>query len=204
MKQLIKIAEKIKNKKLREKTIKLLKDQKISDSEIKYPKANFEKAPAWVGAHHDYEGGLLIHTASVARIAIRLSEALERIHKIKVNLDFVISGALLHDIMKVFVLKKYKKSWKFTGALIDHAVFSACELYARDFPEEVVHIVAAHGGDIGMLGANPKTTEAAIVFNADVLDSSTESAIDLDKVSDEELLQNMPIQLMLMQEGKEL
>lgn len=191
MKRLIELANKIKDKKLRDKTIKILQDPKISNSEISYPAEKFEEIPAWVGAHHNYKGGQLEHTISVVNICMNLADHFEKSYETKINRDHVIAGALLHDIMKIFILKKKGKAWDLTGTTLDHADFSACELYAREFPEEVVHIVAAHGGDSG--AAYPRTLEALIVYYADVIDSAAESMIH--GVS--------PLQFLMMQGGEE-
>lgn len=178
IKDAVDLANQIKDKSLREKTIKFLKEPEISNSEMVYPKARLEEIPAWpIGAHHAYDGGELDHSISIAKIALKLADHIEEFYKAKVNKDFIISGALLHDIMKVFLMKKEGKSWEFTGATLDHADFSAAELYARGFPEEVVHIVASHGGEQGMAGANPRTLEAMLVFYADVIDAAVETAV---------------------------
>lgn len=177
MKRLIELAGRIKDKKLREKTIKLLEEPSISNSEIVYPKADFRKAPAWVAGHHFYDGGLIEHTFSVTNSCLLLAKNFEEIYKASINYDCLIAGALLHDIMKVFVLCKTGKQWNFTGCTLDHAVLTACELYAREFPEEVIHIVASHGGDLGGAGANPRTLEALILFYADMTDSAVESFV---------------------------
>ncbi len=181
MNQLIELAEKIKDKNLREKTIKLLKDPQISNAEINYPKADLKKMPAWVNAHHFYEGGLAEHTASVTELSISIAKTFEKIYSAKINMDFLISGALLHDIMKVFIVTKENGQWELTRCVLDHAVFSASELYARGFPEEVIHIVASHGGDLGASCANPKTKEALIVLYADMLDSAFETSLNANK-----------------------
>jgi len=173
MKEILELANKIKDKKLRDKTIKLLKEPSISNKEIKYKKVKFEKAPCWVGAHHDYEGGLMEHTLSVTKLCLSMVKDFEKQYKVKVNKDYLIAGALLHDIMKVFMLKKKGKAWEMTGVLLDHAVFTAAELYSRNFPEEVVHMVAAHGGETGM--ATPRTIEAMILYQADFADAAMES-----------------------------
>jgi len=179
MKKLIELANKIKDEKLRKKTIEILKDPKISNKTMKYPSADYSKMPAWaIGAHHSYEGGLLDHTYSVTKNSIDIANNLKKTYKAKVNMDHLIAGALLHDIMKVFLMKKNGKGWDFTGCILDHADFSGCELYARGFPEEVIHIVIAHGGEMGYTAAAPRTLEAAIVANCDMLDSSLESMIN--------------------------
>lgn len=177
MKRLIELAERIKDKKLREKTVKLLEEPEISNSEIVYPKADMKKVPAWLNGHHFYEGGLIDHTFSVTSASLLLAKNFEETYKASINYDYLIAGALLHDIMKVFVLAKTGKQWNFTGCTLDHAVLTACELYAREFPEEVVHIVASHGGDLGGAGANPRTLEALILFYADMMDSAVESFV---------------------------
>ena len=191
MKRLLELANKIKNKSLREKTIKLLKDQTPSNPDFVYPAADFSKIPAWIGAHHNYEGGLMEHTIGVAKLALNFADMVQETYKAKPNRDHVIAGALLHDIGKVFLLKKVGKEWQFTGCLFDHAVLSANELYARGFPEEVIHIVASHGGDMGSAGANPRTLEAQIVFHADTVDAALESQINGTA--------QMPLQFLFMQ-----
>ena len=178
MKELLEVAGKIKDRNLREKTTELLKKPAVSNPEITYPAARFDEIPAWaVGSHHSYTGGELDHTVSIARIALGLAEHFEKIYGIKVNKDHLISGALLHDIMKCFIIKKGVKGWGFTGTNLDHGFFSAAELYARGFPEEVIHIVAAHGGDRGSSAANPRTIEGMLVYYADVIDSAVESHV---------------------------
>jgi 7,8-dihydroneopterin 2',3'-cyclic phosphate phosphodiesterase len=178
MKDALELANQIKDKKLREKVIKMLKEPSLSDPELVYPTAPFDKIPAWtVGAHHGYDGGELDHTISTTKLALSMAEHFVSVYGVKINMDHIIAGALLHDIAKVWIIKKEGKSWGFTGINMDHADLGAAELYARGFPEEVVHIVASHGGDVGQSGANPRTLEAMLVFKADVLDAETESHI---------------------------
>ncbi len=177
MKDLIEVANMIKSKSLREKTIAMLKDPEVSNPELVYPKEDFSKIPAWIGAHHNYIGGEAEHTVSIAKISIALAEHFEKTYGVKINKDHLIAGALLHDIMKVYIMKREGDDWNFTGTIMDHADFAACELYARGFPEEVIHIVAAHGGDQGMAAASPRTLEALIVLYSDVIDAAGESMI---------------------------
>ncbi|NOZ82151.1 MAG: HDIG domain-containing protein [Candidatus Micrarchaeota archaeon] len=177
MEKLIKLAEKIKDPDLRKKTIELLKDPSLSNPEVPYTPANFSELPAWIGDHHFYPGGLADHTYSVTKIALETAKHFEKLYGVKINTDYVIAGALLHDIMKVVILSKEPGGWGFTGCLLDHAVLAAAELYARKFPEEVIHIVASHGGELGAAAAAPRTIEAQIVFCADFFDTMVESFI---------------------------
>ncbi len=179
MKRLLELANKIKDKKLKQQTIEILKNPKISNKTMKYPATKYDKIPAWpIGAHHDYEGGLIDHTYSVTKNAIDVANNMKKVYKAKINMDHLIAGALLHDIMKVFLMKKKGKAFDFTGCILDHADFSGCELYARNFPEEVIHIVISHGGEMGYTAAAPRTIEAAILANCDMLDSTLETMIN--------------------------
>ncbi len=177
MKGLIELANQIKDKKLREKTIKMLQEPELANPEIIYPAAKFEEIPVWVGSHHDYKGGEAEHTVSMTRMAIGMAEQFQKSYDAKINKDFLIAGALLHDIGKVFLLRKSGSKWELTGLTLDHADLGAAMLFAKGFPEEVVHIVAAHGGDLGQQGANPRTVEAMLVFYADVIDAAVETAL---------------------------
>jgi len=197
MKDALAIAEKIKDKKLRDKVVAMLKKPEAGNPQFVYPAASFEKIPAWaMGAHHNYDGGELDHSVSTTKIALKLAEQFEEAYDIKVDHDYLIAGALLHDIGKVFILKKEGNQWSFTGCHMDHADLSGQMLFAAGFPEEVVHIVASHGGDAGQAGAAPRTLEAIIVFHADVLDASMESHVRPSAAS-------LPLQFLFMpQEGE--
>jgi putative nucleotidyltransferase with HDIG domain len=197
MKDALALAEKMKDRKLRDKVVAMLKKPEAGNPEFVYPAAPFDRIPAWaVGAHHGYDGGELDHSVSVAKLALKLAEQFEEAYDIKINHDYLIAGALLHDIGKVFILKKEGGSWGFTGCQMDHADLGGQMLFAAGFPEEVVHIVASHGGDQGQAGAAPKTLEAMIVFHADVLDAAMESHVRPSAAS-------LPLQFLLMPQEAE-
>jgi len=192
LKDAIEIANQIKDKKLREKVVKILKNPDPKNPEFVYPAAPFDKIPAWaVGAHHHYDGGELDHTISVAKLALVMAEQLGEQYP-KPNNDYIIAGALLHDIGKIFLMKKVGNEWTFTGCHMDHADLSAQILYAHEFPEEVVHIVAAHGGDQGFPAAQPRTIEAILVTHADFIDATVESNVNPQAPQ-------MPFQFLLVQ-----
>lgn len=165
--ELIKIADKIKDENIREKTKELLKNPELKNKSLDYKPSDLEKAPCWIGDHHFYEGGLLDHIYSVTKLSIKMAE---HFSDKNINMDHLISAALLHDVSKVFMFKKEGGSWGFTGSQIDHSVWSSCELYSRGFPEEVINIVIEHGGD--RVPPNPETNEGLILQNADFLDSA--------------------------------
>lgn len=80
--------------------IELVKDheyRKLLEQTIYYGEisADFEEAPAAQGIHHAYLGGLLEHSLGVYQKAVLL------VRKEEVNLDLLITGALLHDVGKI-------------------------------------------------------------------------------------------------------
>ncbi len=166
MRELIKLAEKIEDKNLREKTVKTLKEVNLSNKKLNYKPLKLDKSPAGYPGfeHHMEEGGLLIHTKNVTELAIKISDfVIEKYHKI--NKDFVIAGALLHDLMRVYDFEDSDEGYGITKKLLNHEELIGCELYAREFPEEVVYIVLNHVQPSGLI------PEALIVHFADTIDA---------------------------------
>jgi len=177
MKNLIDLANLIGDENLRKKTIELLKNIKITNKNFeKYEKDKTKFEEAFGGTsefHHPYKGGLVDHTYTVTKICIEIANIFENVYKIKINKDFLISASLLHDVMKIYSFKKEGDVTMSSDAKIDHGTWMCCELYARGFPEEVIHIIASHFGPNGP--TPPQTTEALILFYVDSLDSTIET-----------------------------
>ena len=164
LEKLIELAKKIENKDLREKTIQILKDIKLTHPKFeKYPREDPEKVKTPFGSDKIFVFRELInHTLSVTETCIEIARIVKENYKINVNLDFLIAGALLHDIMKVYEFK----DGKHTGILLDHSALGLAELYKREFPEEVLHMIISHQG----ASTNPpKTIEALILHHVDTM-----------------------------------
>jgi putative nucleotidyltransferase with HDIG domain len=114
------------------------------------------------------EINIIQHTRAVTQCAIRIADVLREQYRdrIQINRDYLLAGALLHDVGKLFEYKRedgeFKKSE--AGKLLRHPVSGAAFASGFDLPAEVVHIIAAHSkeGD-----AVTRTTEAVIVNHAD-------------------------------------
>jgi putative nucleotidyltransferase with HDIG domain len=111
---------------------------------------------------------LLDHTRSVAKAAIRMAEVFKEFYSdsLRINMDVLVSGALVHDIGKLLEFEKKQGFFvkSASGALLRHP-FSGVFLAERaGLPPEVVHIVAVHSreGDDGL-----RTLEAIIVNHCD-------------------------------------
>jgi 7,8-dihydroneopterin 2',3'-cyclic phosphate phosphodiesterase len=172
---LLKIAEDIKDPSLREKVTSLIKDPKLTMLDNQEPNRTvaFKESPASKRRHHSYESGLIVHSLATAKIAISLADILEDVYKVKVNRDVVIASALLHDLFKYYTYSMVypgKYSVSKLGENLDHLSLIVMELYARKFPIDVIHAVAAHHGDASPV--QPGSLEALIVHMSDYVDAT--------------------------------
>jgi 3'-5' exoribonuclease len=86
--KLFSYIDSIKNQYLKELLLNIFEDKEFF--------TKFGQAPAAKGWHHNYIGGLLEHSMSVTGLCDYTS------HNYKVDRDLLITGAILHDIGKVF------------------------------------------------------------------------------------------------------
>jgi len=176
MKRLIQLAKRIKDKQLREKVIDLLNNPKLSSEAFKKYKPeeiSKVKTPFTVGNVTVERGNLIRHTIAVTELSVQAAKILENQYGIPIDEDSLIAAAILHDLMKIFEWKIEKNEPKHTGILLDHSILCAAELYHRNFPEKVIHIVASHFGESGP--TPPRNFEALILHYIDTLLSLVES-----------------------------
>lgn len=134
----------------------------------------------WPGAefyHHAYVGGLLEHTWSMARHALRSLEVYPGL-----NADLVLAGAILHDLGKIKELANPACPQRSVpGGLLGHIVLGwdmvREEARALEFPDDQLlvaleHIIIAHHGaeEFGS-PITPRTPEALLVYYLDEIDS---------------------------------
>ncbi|MBZ0271232.1 HD domain-containing protein [bacterium] len=137
----------------------------------------FTRAPAAMGIHHAFLGGLLEHTLSV----LILCDTIAR-HYPNLDRDILIAGAFFHDLGKIHELD-YQTSIVYTdhGRLIPHLVISvqivdeltrAIDDFPDDKKKHIEHICLAHHGtrEFGS-PVLPATVEAIVVHHLDNLDS---------------------------------
>ncbi len=133
---------------------------------------SFFEAPAGRYQHHSYAGGLVEHTLATVKLAIAMVENLAEYYGVKdVNRDYVVAGALLHDLYKPLIYKAEAEgsySLSKVGSRLDHLTLLLAEAY-REFPLDFLHVLAASHGEWGPI--SPRTIEALIVHLADLMDS---------------------------------
>ncbi|MFQ5585999.1 MAG: 3'-5' exoribonuclease YhaM family protein [Thermodesulfobacteriota bacterium] len=144
-------------------------------------KRRFRTAPAAKSMHHTYIGGLLEHVLSLCGLADRVAG-----HYRDINRDLVITGAILHDIGKIYELS-YERSFDYTdeGRLVGHITIGIGMIERAiekmpDFPKElsmlIKHMLLSHHGYLEFGSPKrPKTVEAVILYYCDDLDSKIQS-----------------------------
>lgn len=178
MKRLLELADKIKDKNLRKKVKDFLKDLRLSSKDFKkYPKEKLEKAGSLfvipTSGLGPIERDIVNHTVVLTDLCIKTADNFNKNYKMKLNKDFLIAASIIHDLMKVFEYKRNEEGGlEPTGIMLDHTMLGVAELYSRNFPEEVIHIVASHYGEGGP--TPPRTFEALIFHHLDSLVSMIE------------------------------
>lgn len=111
---------------------------------------------------------IIEHTRAVTLCSVQIADVLldEYKDRISISRDILLSGALLHDVGKLFEYireeSRFVKSEE--GKLLRHPISGAAFASQFDIPQEVLHIIAAHSkeGD-----GERRTVEAVIVNHAD-------------------------------------
>lgn len=137
----------------------------------------FKAAPAAKSIHHDYLGGLIEHTANVARLAVAVAPLYPTVDK-----DLLLTGAILHDIGKIYELA-YEKSFSYTdkGRLIGHItlgddIVTDAIKQIPEFPDDLTlvvrHLLLSHHGQYEFGSPKrPKIPEALLLSYLDDLDA---------------------------------
>ena len=116
----------------------------------------------------DIKVNMIMHTRSIVKACYQVEKVMNEIYGdlLKINHDYLISGALLHDIGKLLEYAEENGNFKksYNGSLLRHPFSGVGLCYKYDLPPEVVHIVAVHSkeGD-----TSKRTTEAIILHHLD-------------------------------------
>ena len=148
---------------------------------------DFTHSPSAITHHHNYVGGNLEHTVGVIRLCNNICEMYPGINK-----DLVITGAILHDVGKI---KEYKTTAAIDkteeGNFIGHIVIgdrwirekiNELKKSGKDFDHNLenhlCHLILSHHGKYEFGSPRmPKTVEACVLHQADMMDSQVKNYI---------------------------
>jgi 3'-5' exoribonuclease len=167
--QLLEFAASISNPYLKTLTTAILNDPSIA--------AKYKRAPAAKVMHHAYLGGLLEHVISLCGLA-KLAAA----HYHELDLDLLLTAAILHDVGKLDELC-YERAIGYTveGHLLGHIVMEletitkamdAIEGFPANLKSVVQHLLVSHHGQYEFGSPKlPMIREALVFHYLDDLDS---------------------------------
>jgi len=113
---------------------------------------------------------IIEHVRSVVQVCSESEKALRTFYqdKIKINRDYLLVGALLHDIGKLLEYKKKEGTFIKTqlGTLLNHPFSGVILCSKQGIPEEILHIIAFHSKEGE---GQRKTVESKILYYADFM-----------------------------------
>ena len=166
-------AESIQNPWLKKLTQSIIGDPRIAE--------RYKRAPAAKSMHHAYLGGLLEHVISLCGLA-----KLAKQHYSELDLDLLLTAAILHDVGKLEELN-YERSISYTmdGQLLGHIVMEletvtramhAIEGFPPALKTVVLHLLVSHHGQYEFGSPKlPMIREALVFHYLDDLDSKLAS-----------------------------
>jgi 3'-5' exoribonuclease len=140
----------------------------------------YRTAPAAKSVHHAWLGGLIEHVLSLCHLA-KFTAA----HYKDIDLDLLLTGAILHDIGKIRELN-YARGFSYSteGQLLGHIVIGLRIVDEKlrlvpDFPaplrDLLIHMVLSHHGELEYGSPKvPMFAEAMLLHHLDNLDSKME------------------------------
>ncbi|MBZ0178943.1 MAG: HDIG domain-containing protein [Melioribacteraceae bacterium] len=157
--------------------IELIKDEDIKEKTYKCWEYTVENSPLEPEDLEEIPFSLLIDNCNISfmnhkRTAVQLSIQIAKIMEnnfekdVKINWDYLISGAILIDVGKLLEYEKVdgKLTTSKNGKLLRHPFSGVAVADRFDLPVEIQHIIAYHSkeGDLGK-----RTIESIIVHHAD-------------------------------------
>jgi len=119
-------------------------------------------------AFPDARANLVEHVRANAIMCSDVEKMFRQVYgdRVKINRDYLIAGALLHDVGKAVEFTNKDGKWvqSKSGRYLRHAFSGVGLCYMEGIPEEVIHIVAVHSRE----GEGAKrSVEAVILHHAD-------------------------------------
>lgn len=155
----------------------LLKSLLIDDKELRQ---KFITHQGGKSVHHSFIHGLLEHSLSVTKLAKNTAEQYDDL-----NIDLIVTAALLHDIGKIYETSDYPKNdYTDEGQLIGHIIMGynlisnkldSIEGVTVFEKNELLHLILSHHGQLEFGSPKlPSLMEAVVLAMCDNLDARLE------------------------------
>jgi len=130
---------------------------KIQDSELRkkvveiwteaWRDGNYDKLEDigfWESWRHLYTWSNLDHTNQVTACAIGIAKVAQEMMGMEINLDWLIAGAILHDVDKAVMCDGKTKELTSIGKLLPHTAYSVYLALKHGLPIQIVHMIGTH------------------------------------------------------------
>lgn len=116
------------------------------------------------------------HTRMVTNICSVVAGTMKSIGGIVLNLDYLIAGALLHDVGKLLEYKRTGDGFQVSrsGKMLRHPLSGMGLAMRGDLPEDVYHIIAVHSREGE---GSYRSPEAIVLHHADFIAFETIKAL---------------------------
>lgn len=116
----------------------------------------------------DSETTLVEHTRIVTRLCSCIAETLQDGENRSLNTDYLMAGALLHDVGKLLEFQKAEKGYRLSrsGRMLRHPLSGMGLAMKHGLPEEVCHIIAVHSREGE---GSYRSPEATILHHSDFI-----------------------------------
>ncbi|MBI2907170.1 MAG: HD domain-containing protein [Chloroflexi bacterium] len=110
---------------------------------------------------------LVKHTNAVTGASCGMGDQLMQVYGVKVNMDYVLTGAILHDLDKIVMYDRRdgKIVMSELGQKIFHGAYAAHIALLVGLPQDIVFILMAHSGTVNSILRSP---EARLITCVDI------------------------------------
>lgn len=110
---------------------------------------------------------LVKHTNAVTGAAYAMGQQLMETYGVKVNMNYVLAGGILHDLDKVIMYERRdgKMVTSELGKKIFHGAYAAHIALLAGLPQDIVFILMAHSGTVNSILRSP---EARLITCVDI------------------------------------
>jgi putative nucleotidyltransferase with HDIG domain len=126
-----------------------------------------EKCSVWPPEKAKIELSNVEHTNQVVECAIAVAKIVEQTQQIKINLDYLIAAAILHDVDKIVMFHEETGRLSSFGQLFAHTTLGISLALEQALPLEIVHAIGTHSPNYSK--NSPKTPEALILSHVDTM-----------------------------------
>ncbi len=116
----------------------------------------------------DTDISIIDHTRAVTKTALAMAKEIKNSYgdKIDINFDYLVAGAILHDVGKLLEYGKNdgKVGKSYQGKYLRHPVSGTALAFNHELPVEILNMIAAHSKEGDFVKRRPETI---IIYHAD-------------------------------------